>query len=152
MERAFEEYSHLLSLRVMRLYNSVSKNTTGPIVANMTGKEFFYYFHFQFQFKRRSITQETPNRLFEPLMRAIRLPDSFGSIYTSQIFSSYIVVSNISEDLVDAENPRCKVKLAIPNGNEIELGNSADTYSERFPMDSIRVQSIWHLNNCLVRK
>ena len=42
-------------------------------------------------------------------------------------------MSNISEDLVDAENPRCKVKLTLPNGNEIELGNSADTYSGKVP-------------------
>jgi hypothetical protein len=42
-------------------------------------------------------------------------------------------VSNISKDLVDAENPRCKVKLTLPNGNEIELGNSADTYSGKVP-------------------
>ena len=42
MEESVREYSHLLSLRVMRLYNSVSKNTTGPIVANMSGKELFF--------------------------------------------------------------------------------------------------------------
>ena len=43
MEESGREYPHLLSLRVMRLYNSVSKNTTGPIVANMTGKELFLF-------------------------------------------------------------------------------------------------------------
>ena len=42
MEEGVQEYPHLLSLRVMRLYNSVPKNTTGPIVANMSGKEVFF--------------------------------------------------------------------------------------------------------------
>ena len=57
------------------------------------------------------------------------------------MFSSYIVVSNISDDLVHAENPQLKAKLTIPNGNEIELGNCADTYSGKVP-DGIDTSSI----------
>ena len=63
MEESVREYPHLLSLRVMRLYNSVSKNTTGPIVANMSGKELFLFvFNFNLN-DDRNATQETPNRL-----------------------------------------------------------------------------------------
>ena len=114
------EYPHLLSLRVMRLYNSVSKNMK-PIVANMSGNA-----------KAAS----------EPLSRAIRLPDSFGSIYTSQLFSSYLVVSNICEDLVQAENPRFKVKLTLPGGkDDVELRDCGDAYSGKVAYDTSAIDT-----------
>ena len=86
MEEGVQEYPHLLSLRVMRLYNSVSKNTTGPIVANMSGKELFI-FQFQFQFKRRLKRRRKRQIGFRTSNESYSITGQFWiDLYVSDIF------------------------------------------------------------------
>lgn len=98
----------------------------------------------------------------EPMLEAIRLPNSLGLIYASQLFSSYLIVSNVTEKeqhvksagLDDpllalatpsststssndvAINARFNVKIKNPSGTEHVLVDNRSEYIKRDETDT----------------
>lgn len=103
------EYPHLLTLRVMRLYNSNSKPSLPSLSAGGVNLQ----------------------RSFGSIPTPIKLPDSFGNIYSSQDFRSYVIVSNGTRhekkrEYLVARRVQVEIRMSSERKQDVVLMNSED--------------------------